>query len=617
MKKIEIFFEYLKKQPIGKFISSAKLAEILSVTDRTIRNYVMQTNKYYPDLIETDRNGYRFNHEKDVSREKINVSAVDGRRFSLLRLLLQKGEEGVDLFDIAEELKVSEATIRSDMSFLQVLAQNYQLVIRQHDFFYFIRGEDKDKRALIASMIRKSSNSTLSLECEMQKFLGEISLVKLKDYCKKIFSRFGFKTNKYFEQNFILHLIILLNQKDTLEISNFKSPSLEMINEISSWIYKNYGLEISQKGKYELALLCDGELSHNKAEVDSYVEQEISAVLNQALKELSDVFLIDFTDQLFLTRLLLHMQNLYNRIKENKVKRNLSAINIKMQYPVLFDMAVYLSSIIARDLKIKIAEDEIAFLALHIGSFLVEQKNNSNKIRTFLSVSNYLDHIDKMKNLIENRFGDEILIVPNNENIELEISIEESSIRNAEQVKVHEFLNGRDFDMIQNGIKHVKQQRYLQFLEGLLPKLIQEDANLELESSLSKTEAFRKIGDWFISHSYTEEDYSEKLLEREQMSPTTFASGVSIPHAIKYETKKTGLLIIRPKDEFFWDEHKVILVIALAVSSGDSFDFNRIFPRMVECLVDEYHVKYLKESRSQTEFIQRLIAMMTADGYYE
>ncbi|XHB95246.1 PRD domain-containing protein [Lactococcus garvieae] len=94
-----------------------------------------------------------------------------------------------------------------------------------------------------------------------------------------------------------------------------------------------------------------------------------------------------------------------------------------MRYPILFDIAVYLSSLIARDLKIEIAEDEIAFLALHLGSFLDEQEENEYKIRTQLKMSGYLERENRVLGCLEKRFGDELLFVKNGFNDEKMLSL--------------------------------------------------------------------------------------------------------------------------------------------------------------------------------------------------
>ncbi|MFD2253925.1 BglG family transcription antiterminator [Lactococcus formosensis subsp. bovis] len=409
MKKREVLLEYLKKNRKQNFISSKELSKILGVTDRSIRYYVKQLNEEEPKLIEASREGYRYNGQQEVG-DNTN-DAINSRRFSILQLLLKNNEKGVSLFDLAEKLWVSEATIRQDIGILQKMISSKGLRISQHDFYYYLKGSYDEKRQLIMSLIRQQGNSIQSLEEEMQRFLGEISLSEMTEVCRSIFKSHRFHVNNYFFQNFILHLIFAIHQQSVSKHQNFASPSFEMIEEISQWLFKHYNIVITTEDKIELALLCDGEKGHPESQIDAYVAQEVSESLQHALKEISEVFLIDFTDEKFLTRLLIHTQNLYNRIKDRKVKRNLSAIEIKVRYPILFDIAVYLSSLIARDLEIEIAEDEIAFLALHLGSFLDGQEENEYKIRTQLKISGYLDRENRVLGCLEKRFGDELLFV--------------------------------------------------------------------------------------------------------------------------------------------------------------------------------------------------------------
>lgn len=621
MKKKEILLDYLKNQKKEQFVSSSDLAKILGVTNRSIRYYVKQLNDDRPDLVESSREGYRYNWQY-FELPKVDES-VDGRRFSILRYLLQKGDEGVDLFDLAEKLWVSESTIRQDMSALQELMQDYQLRIRQHEFHYYLTGTQEAKRLLIMTLIRKKNGDASSLEDEMQQFLGEIPLSVLTDFCQQVFDEFNFHVNQYFFQNFILHLIIVLNQKWQDESKVFSSPSLPMIEKIAVLIFEKYHLELAQEDKFELALLCDGERGHREVEVSNYVSKNVSDSLHQALEELSSVFLIDFTDQQFLNRLLLHTQNLYNRVKDKKVKRNLSALEIKMRYPALFDVAVYLSSLIATDLKIEIAEDEIAFLALHIGSFLDEQKKNEEKIHTLLVGSDYLERENQIQFLLESRFGDELLFVStdeikNTDRIEFIISSEKKFFNgDAEVVFIQEFLRERDFARIRRGIERIKQKRYLHFLEEFLPKLIQKEACIALEEVESKEEVFSFIGQWFFEKGFTDYHYTQRLFEREKMASTAFTSGVALPHTIRYEGKKTGFLVLKPVQPLYWDEQSIKLILAMAINPADSHDFNRIFPRIIETLVEEYHVNFLRRSQTSEEFIKRLIELMVADGYYD
>ena len=148
MKKKEILLEYLKKNRKQHFISGAELSKMLGVTDRSIRYYVKQLNEETPELIETSREGYKYNAEQEVDGEQIGDS-INSRRFAILQLLLKNDEAGVSLFDLSEKLWVSDATIRQDIGVLQKMISDEGLLISQHDFYYYLKGNHNKKRHLI------------------------------------------------------------------------------------------------------------------------------------------------------------------------------------------------------------------------------------------------------------------------------------------------------------------------------------------------------------------------------------------------------------------------------------------------------------------------------------
>ncbi len=613
MKKRDLLLEILKKSP-EKVFSATELSRLLGVTDRSIRYYVRQINDNIPDLIVTNRAGYQLQQQLSEAASA-NEESVEGRRFSILRQFL-KNENGVNLFDLSEELWISESTVRADMTALQALAQRHELKIEQHNFTYFLVGSREAKRNLMMYLIRRQSVDLAALENEMQKFLGEISLSELIKNCQRIFDNENFKANSYFFENFILHLIIAINSGIEGGTTEFESHSAVMIEEISNWLFTEYKVELSSADKQELALLCDAEHYQHLHGLGDYVTPKIQNALNSALQELSATYLIDFTDEQFLTRLLIHTQNLYDRVKSAKVKRNLSVVDIKVRYPALFDVAVYLSSLLTADLEIEIAEDEIAFLALHIGSFLDEQKEKAQKIRTQLLVPDYLGQKEKVQSALKEKFDEQLYFTEDSP--ELIISTERNlSDLTANSVKIHKFLTAHDFSQIAKNIERVKQNRYRKFLQEKLPSLIVSDSPLILPDEMTKKEVFEKIGNWFSDHGFTEADYATKLFEREKMASTVFASGVSLPHPLRWESKLTGLLVILPEGRFFWGEETVELLIGISVSPSDRTVFNRIFPRMIEILVDQSHVVYLRKSRDRAEFIHRLTEAMCEEDYYE
>ncbi|WP_167628477.1 BglG family transcription antiterminator [Listeria valentina] len=624
---------YLKKISGARFVSARELAEVLGVTDRTIRNYVKTVNAGSAPLIETSREGYRlFVQNKDVQTTDLVEQSIDGRRFYILRRLFKNADRGIDVLDMADTLYVSDASIRADLAALRNLAGKYDLIIRQRQGRFILEGKDRNKRRLMVQLVRSTGQGDNGFEVDIQKFLDEISLEQVTSITAKAFEKFQLKPNSYFLQNFILHLAIAIDRaKGATLRSQITDITEDAIQEISQRLFEQFGIELLQEDSQELRLLCEGEFHHTDMELLEFVEPQVITSLERALAEIKEVYLLDFNDDAFKKRLLLHVQNLYVRSKQQKFSRNLSLLEIKVKYPVLFDMAIYLSSILANDLEITISDDEMAFLALHIGSFVDSQKKAEAKIKTVIVTPRYNSNEERIKNRIKKELEEELTVVAVVQDIlDLELSIQPELIiftqmtkekkrdflSQAKSVTVKEFLTTKDLNLIRKTVEEIKQEKYKTFLENFLPQLIREDFYLELTEVIDKAEIFEIITSGFLAKQFVPANFLEKLTERERLSSTSFPSGVAVPHSIKYVSYQTGLFIIHSREKIEWDGTSVNLVIALSVDQDDSESFNKIFPRMIELLAEEINVTYLNKSKNRADFITRLIHLMTSEGYY-
>ncbi|MGK0550606.1 BglG family transcription antiterminator [Enterococcus faecalis] len=640
MNKKQRFLDYLKKFSATRFVPARELAETLEVTDRTIRNYVKELNQKEPGLITANRNGYKYTPQKmQASQLKLSDQSIDSRRFYILRRMFKSAQRGVDVFDLADALYVSDASIRADLAALSKLAEKYDLVVKQRNGRYLLLGEDRNKRRLMIQLIRSVNPDGAGFEADIQKFLETISLKKLIKVIKAAFETYGLKPNSYFLKNFVLHLAIAMDrargmESETVDVGPLsEDPHVsEVICYLKEQIAQQFAIDLLMEDVQELNILCEGEFRHETFDLSTFVEPKVLASLNKALAEISSIYLIDFSEGQFKNRLLLHVQSLYQRSKKQKFSRNLSLLEIRVKYPVLFDIAIYLSSVLANDLSITISDDEIAFLALHIGAFVDSQKKAEQKIRTVIVTPSYHSSEQRIQASIEKEFGDELTLVAVVEDLlEVDIALAPELILSTHkflakeslaavkvpQIFIKEFLTPQDFHHIRAGIIAIKQKKYRQFLEEYLPVLIREEFYLELTEPTNKEAVFDLISAGFQAQGYVPFDFKQQLAARETMSATSFPSGIAIPHTIKYAAYRTGLFVIHSQLPIDWSGIDVHFIIALAVDKDDSEDFNRIFTRMVELLAETVNISYLKQSTNRLDFISRMIELMLADGYYD
>ena len=80
-------------------------------------------------------------------------------------------------------------------------------------------------------------------------------------------------------------------------------------------------------------------------------------------------YLVDLRDENFIVRLTLHVQNLVARAHEKTYSRNPLTRSIKSSYPMIYELAVYIASRLQSAEGIEVNDDEIAYIAMHVGAY--------------------------------------------------------------------------------------------------------------------------------------------------------------------------------------------------------------------------------------------------------
>ena len=84
----------------------------------------------------------------------------------------------------------------------------------------------------------------------------------------------------------------------------------------------------------------------------------------------------------------------------------------------------------------------------------------------------------------------------------------------------------------------------------------------------SKENVIRKIGDIFSSQGYTDESYTQAMLDKELVFNTYMGNSIALPHGIeeaKKDVKKTGIVLMTVPEGMDWgasEKAKVIIGIA-------------------------------------------------------
>lgn len=615
------------------WITSKELAAYCECTTRTIRNRVASINAELPGKITASTYGYRLNTEiKAIGEQPLR----NDRKSRILLELLKKSADGIDIYELADNLFISESTLKADIQQMkkEFTAKNIQIIFEK-DTVKLV-GTERAKRRYMISLLYDESNLQEKLKASIQQMIGYISLAALQEMIRTVFAGHEIRINQYTLNNIVLHYAISIERirqghiiKKQTDNQDFQTKrEYDLAKEIADKLAEEYAIDFSEGELEQLALLFIGiqnETSANSKnkQLKEVVDEKIITALHDVLKQVKKTYLIELgDDQEFFNKLAIHVQSLYHRSKYDTFARNSSLLDLKTAYPLIYDISVYISSLIQEKLAIWFNEDEISFIALHIGSFLGTQKNSIEQASLLLVANDYHDLSENIVAKLENTFGEQIFIKTANEaaikaqSYDMLLTTDHSIAERYERaIFIQPLLHQNDLRKIEKRIYQIKEQKQKvkmhQYIDQFIPAELYFN---QVDLAAATPKAIRKqINQRLLHNGYVGEDFLQSVEKRESMSSTGFPSGIAIPHAIEISAVKSSVAVMTLQEPVMWEAYPVKLIAFVTISKDESKVFNDFFERFIEIVSDAVNTKQLSTSSSYAEFIGRLKGMVDAD----
>lgn len=333
-------------------------------------------------------------------------SPEDRQNYILKRLFMTKSN--VTIQEIAEELYVSRVTIHKDLQNVEKWLNGFDLkLFRKTNHGIEIIGDEEHWREAIASLISINKHNDELMELFYNDYNGRIdykSLIKLKElvdidykHLEKIVKKTEEKLDYRFSDeafiSLIIHIAISIKRlKEEKDISlpnetlqNLKSrEEFILAEEMATDIQKSFDVKLpeSEVG-YILLHILGSKLQHNEDEelIVGFEDGDDNDLSAEMAKEIIDIAEKSLSlklsqDKQFFYGLCLHLRPTINRLKYNLTLRNPMLTEIKENYPDIFGVAWITSVVFEKYLGIKIDEEEIGYIALHIGAAVERNKNS-------------------------------------------------------------------------------------------------------------------------------------------------------------------------------------------------------------------------------------------------
>lgn len=626
--KKELFLNFIKTQ--HDWIDSSTLANYLNVSTRSIRKYVNEINSNGAFIL-SSKKGYKVNLNTNC-QTKIDSSeniSPDNRLNLILKELIVNSN-GINIFDLSEELFVSPATIEGDIVKANKFIGSYNLKIKQSKFLLKLVGNESAKRKLMSSIIFKETGSDFLSLFDVQKIYQEYNLTKLKENIIYILKKYNLFINEYAINNILLHLMITIdrikknNYIDSVEVVNYidNNVDINIAKDISNFLESEYNITLTSAELYYLVFQLTNKttvLNYNQMDTKSlsnYIDEHFVKLTKKIIKNVYDLYLIDLSDEEFVVKFTLHVKNLISRAKNNQVLRNQIPQKLKDSYPLIYDISVYICNQIQTLENVDIDEDEISYISLHVGSFFDRQKLLEDKVLCALITPNYYDLQFKIVRDLEKRFNESIEIIQifsDTHNLDfdnkVDMVITTLPINNRcpiPFVYVNPYLNRKDYDNIQSKFTQIKDRKNILTVQNHLEMYFSESLfmkNIYLDSA---KDYIKFMGNILYENKYVKPNYIDDVLIREKMSSTAFNNNVAIPHSMKMDALKTGVCLIVNDKPVKWGEEKVQIIAMIPINEKEKEKFNYIFESFIEILSEWNNVKELTKADNYSSFMNRI-----------
>lgn len=626
--KKELFLNFIKTQ--HDWIDSSTLANYLNVSTRSIRKYVNEINSN-GEFILSSKKGYKVNLNNNCQTKVDSSENISpDNRLNLILKELIVNSNGINIFDLSEELFVSPATIEGDIAKANKFIGSYNLKIKQSKFLLKLIGNESAKRKLMSSIIFKETGSDFLSLFDVQKIYQEYNLTKLKENIIYILKKYNLFINEYAINNILLHLMITIdrikknNYIESVEVVNYidNNNDISISRDISNFLESEYNITLTSVELYYLVFQLTNKttvLNYHEMDTKSlpnYIDEHFVKLTKKIIKNVYDLYFIDLSDDEFVVKFTLHVKNLISRAKNNQVLRNQIPQKLKDSYPLIYDISVYICNQIQILENIEIDEDEISYISLHVGSFFDRQKLLEDKILCALITPNYYDLQFKIVRDLEKRFNESIEIIQifsdtHNLDFDNKVDMVITTLPISDRcpipfVYVNPYLNRKDYDNIQSKFIQIKDRKNILTVQNHLEMYFSESLfmkNIYLDSA---KDYIRFMGNILYENKYVKPNYIDDVLIREKMSSTAFNNNVAIPHSMKMDALKTGVCLIVNDKPVKWGEEKVQIIAMIPINEKEKEKFNYIFESFIEILSEWNNVKELTKADNYSSFMNRI-----------
>lgn len=627
----------------GDWATAATLADALGVTPRSVRTYVTALNSRVPagGVVESGPLGYRAGSEASSALRmngSTDAATPRDRLHTLVRALLD-APDGIDVFETAETLHVSSATLEADLARVRGLLGGTELTLERSASRARLRGTEMAQRRLLSRLAHDEMDAgSFDLEA-LRRTLGDASVGArafgpFKTDLVSELGALGYFVNEYGISDVVMHIAIAadrVSQHRPLEGEAGSSGSSPANAEVAAILAHLVGTHLDvELGAGDLQHLASLVLTRvvapgataPKMHVRERLEPEVERAVRDAVDAAASEFLVDIVHEDFILRLALHVQNLRLRAREQAWSRNPLTRSLKASYPMIFEVAVYIANGLHESLGIPLLDDEIAYIAMHVGGRLERSRRADQLLTATIVCPGYYELHELLRSSVDRSLGQAIEVTgvetrvdPDWASIDTDLVLTTidpaPSVSSDRIVRIQPFLTDGDVERVQAAAGRIRRARRLARLRVELERYFEPTAFVRGLDASGEDGIIRRLGALLVERGVIDDDYVERAIQREHLSSTAFTDALAVPHALGMTATRTAIAVGIADPSIPWGEGRVQVVALVAFSETDREAFQTVFEQLVEVFSERESVqRIVRRGTDFTAFLDELVAVV-------
>ena len=620
------------------WMTSRQLAGLLQVSDRTIRSDVEAINKHMdPPPIESNvRQGYRLCGDarpalaSGAKTREADIPQTPGARcaYMIQKLLFEVKE--LNLTMLQSQIYVSGYSIDNDLKRIRKMLEPYGgLKLVRNKECISLKGDEASKRRFYRDLlVAEVQENFLNLNT-LAHLYRSFNLIEVKDIFVDVLEEYDYSIHESMFPMLILHAGTSIERMNCANYINMEEGMQGLEDTIEYQIAQTFFDRISKRlhitvhdgevGMFALVIM-GRRASNYTSDFVNYNGKWMNTkkLVAEALEQVYALFGLDFRqDADLMAGLKMHFHGLIERVKSQVRMEDVFVEEIKRKYPLVFEMGIYVLEFLEQRLGRPISDVESCYIALHLGA-ASERMNSVRKYRAVMILPHNQSFSDMCVKKISDMFRERMEVVKvfgyfeEDEVSALDPDLLLSTFPlehglDVETVSINLFVDSETESKILQAINRLDKKGFRLEFTSHIGNLIRKEHYHSQVDMDQPEEIIRMLCAGLEKEGIVEPEFTEVVLKREQMSPTSFVNTFAIPHAFGAFARNSTIAVAQLKNPVKWGAFEVRLVMLFAINEGDARMIKIFFDWVSNVVNQPEELAKLVAPCSYEEFIDRIM----------